>query len=93
MAGPSIGVAIGMPVIWTIVISVLGMMTSVMIFSVIGAQRLMRCSQAMWMGKVANAESGGAHTDWMTCALVLKTSQGTLIASAGADRTIKIWDT
>ena len=36
MAGPSIGVAIGMPVIWTIVISVLGMMTSVMIFSVIG---------------------------------------------------------
>jgi membrane protein DedA with SNARE-associated domain len=36
MAGPSIGVAVGMPILGTVVISVLGMMTSVMIFSVIG---------------------------------------------------------
>ncbi|GJM28721.1 MAG: hypothetical protein DHS20C17_13560 [Cyclobacteriaceae bacterium] len=36
MAGPSFGVAAGMPVFWTIVISVLGMMTSVLIFTQIG---------------------------------------------------------
>ena len=36
MAGPSMGVAIGIPTIWTIVISVLGMMTSVLIFTAIG---------------------------------------------------------
>jgi hypothetical protein len=39
MAGPSLGVAIGMPVIWTVVISVLGMMTSVLIFTQIGERR------------------------------------------------------
>ena len=36
MAGPSFGVAIGMPTFWTIVISVLGMMTSVLLFTAIG---------------------------------------------------------
>ena len=36
MAGPSVGVAIGMPMFWTIVISILGMMTSVLIFTLIG---------------------------------------------------------
>lgn len=36
MVGPPIGVAIGMPTVWTIVFSVLGMMTSVLIFSLIG---------------------------------------------------------
>ena len=36
MAGPSIGMAVGMPILGTVVISVLGMMTSVLIFSVIG---------------------------------------------------------
>jgi hypothetical protein len=39
MAGPSLGVAIGMPVFWTVVISVLGMMTSVLIFTQIGERR------------------------------------------------------
>ena len=38
MAGPSVGVAIGMPMFWTILISVLGMMTSVWIFATIGEQ-------------------------------------------------------
>jgi len=36
MAGPSIGIAIGMPTFWTVLISVLGMMTSVLIFTTIG---------------------------------------------------------
>lgn len=39
MAGPSIGVAVGVPVVWTIVISVMGMMTSVLIFTLIGERR------------------------------------------------------
>lgn len=39
MAGPSIGVAVGMPVVWTIVISVMGMMTSVLIFTLIGERK------------------------------------------------------
>ncbi len=36
VAGPSFGIATGMPTFWTIVLSVLGMMTSVLIFTVIG---------------------------------------------------------
>jgi membrane protein DedA with SNARE-associated domain len=36
MAGPSIGIAIGMPIFLTVLISVLGMMTSVLIFATIG---------------------------------------------------------
>jgi len=36
MVGPPTGVAIGMPTVWTVVASVLGMMTSVLIFSIIG---------------------------------------------------------
>ena len=36
MVGPPIGVATGMPTFWIVIISVLGMMTSVMIFSLIG---------------------------------------------------------
>jgi len=39
VAGPSIGVVVGMPMFWTVVISVLGMMTSVMIFLLIGERR------------------------------------------------------
>ena len=36
VAGPSMGAAFGMPTIWVTVLSVLGMMTSVFIFTVIG---------------------------------------------------------
>ena len=39
MAGPSIGMAVGMPMFWTVTISVTGMMTSVLIFTAIGERR------------------------------------------------------
>jgi hypothetical protein len=39
MAGPTIGVVAGMPTLWTVVMSVLGMMTSVLIFTLIGEYR------------------------------------------------------
>lgn len=39
VAGPSFGVATGMPVFWTVVVSVLGMMTSVLIITQIGEKR------------------------------------------------------
>jgi len=39
VAGPSFGVVSGLPDIWTIVVSVLGMMTSVLIFTLIGEKR------------------------------------------------------
>ncbi len=39
MAGPSVGVAVGMPTLLTVIISVLGMMTSVLIFTSIGERK------------------------------------------------------
>ena len=39
MAGPTIGVVAGMPTFWTVVMSVLGMMTSVLVFTLIGEYR------------------------------------------------------